>query len=183
MTDSTIKGVIDAWYKTNIEGTPAESLLEDTVWCNDRSVTDKTYTLSHSTATYFSPRTRYETTLGVPSLLCNQQIDSFTVEVENGNGDLDYPIGLITMDESLLAGKSTINYLSFGQSASGEFFWSMSPGTFVGGVCKHMVIRTNTLGIIFSVTHSYGVRPSISLKNSATISGGNGSYATPYLIG
>lgn len=39
--DSNIKTKIDKWYEENILETKYESMLEDTVWCNDRSlVTD-----------------------------------------------------------------------------------------------------------------------------------------------
>ena len=36
--DSTIKTMVDKWYEENLKGTEAERLIEDTVYCNDRSI-------------------------------------------------------------------------------------------------------------------------------------------------
>lgn len=38
LEDSEMKRVIDAWYESNIKDTKYESMLEDTVFCNDRSI-------------------------------------------------------------------------------------------------------------------------------------------------
>ena len=35
--DSTLKGVVDAWYKTNIADKGYGSAVSDTLFCNDRS--------------------------------------------------------------------------------------------------------------------------------------------------
>jgi len=45
--DSTIKEVIDDWYEANILNTKYESMLEDTVWCNNRNVTSDTYSIDN----------------------------------------------------------------------------------------------------------------------------------------
>jgi len=192
LTDSTIKGVIDAWYKTNIEGTPAESLLEDTEWCNDRSVTSATYSLenyanSTNSNFYFSAQTRWsETTPKVPSLTCSKEIDRFTVSRENGNGDLDYPIGLLTVDEIIMVGAisdstSGTTYLKI----PARKFWSLSPKEFGWGanaLAFYVFFGCGVNNGYVSVSDS-GVRPSISLSKSTTISGGDGSYKSPYIIG
>lgn len=38
LNDSDIKKKIDSWYEANIKDTKYESMLEDTVYCNDRSI-------------------------------------------------------------------------------------------------------------------------------------------------
>ena len=41
IADSTIKGVVDAWYKTNIEDKGYGNAVSDTLFCNDRSIPGK----------------------------------------------------------------------------------------------------------------------------------------------
>ena len=38
LKDSTVKSVLDDWYEKNIKGKIDDGFLEDTVWCNDRSI-------------------------------------------------------------------------------------------------------------------------------------------------
>jgi len=191
LKDSTIKGIVDDWYEANIKGKPEESLLEDTIWCNDRSVISETYSIENYTngtnsEFNFAAATRmYEnrSTTGVtPSLACTRDMDKFTVDSENGNGDLDYPIGLLTADEINLAGHPyqslQTTYLTL---ASGAYRWSLSPFNFLNGFAFSFYVNAGNLFNNY-VGDSRGARPSVSLSKSATISGGNGEFATPYII-
>jgi len=194
LKDSTIKGVVDAWYEVNIKGKSEESLLEDTIWCNDRSVISETYSIESmangtNSQFYFAAYTRlYENrnTTGVtPSLVCNRDMDKFTVESSNGNGDLDYSIGLLTADEINLAGhpygSSQTTYLTL---RSGGDFWSLSPNRFSNVYAYTYVFTLNSDNFnSFYVSYSSGARPSVSLGLGATITGGNGSYQSPYIVG
>jgi len=185
---STIKSVLDNWYKANIKGKPEESLLEDTVWCNDRSVISETYTIdnyaTNSNKFYFSAYTRLnENATITPSLSCARDVDKFTVDAVNGNGDLNYPIGVLTADEINLAGHlytgTQTTYLAL---SAGATQWSLSPHSFSGGVNHMFYLNSGTFSSDEGGFSSYGARPSISLKNNATISGGNGSFSEPYII-
>jgi len=191
LKDSTIKGVVDDWYEANIKGRSEESLLEDTVWCNDRSVISETYSIenyaTNSNVFYFAAYTRlYEninTRTVTPSLACSRDMDKFTVDSVNGNGDLDYPIGLLTADEINLAGhplvgSSQTTYLSL---SSGGYQWSLSPG-FVDGRAVAFYVYVGELYAIY-VNDSRGARPSVSLGLGTTITGGDGSYQSPYRVG
>jgi len=198
-TDSTIKGVIDDWYEENILGKPEESLLEDTVWCNDRSVISETYSIenysnNHNTF-YFATYTRLSENYNTPSLVCNRDMDKFTVDSINGNGDLDYPIGLLTADEMVMAG-SAVDGNSYGipsyldmylMEMTIEFIhsWSLSP-TMLGTAASYIYIYSAILSGLFdgnaTDTAIAGARPSISLNNSATVSDGVGSFETPFII-
>ena len=187
LKDSTIKGVVDNWYKANILGKPEESLLEDTIWCNDRSVISETYTIENYATNYminFAARTRLgENTTVTPSLVCSRDMDKFTVDSANGNGDLDYPIGLLTADEINLAGhsssSSTITYLRL---SSGAYQWSLSPYSFFDGSTVGFDVFSGRLGGDY-VRNSYGARPSVSLGLGAHVTGGNGTFEIPYLVG
>lgn len=105
--NSTTSGTIDYWYYNNIEQKGYSDYLEDTIWCNNRSI----YQLNGwdpdggNTRRYLyfnSYESAYNTY--IPSLSCSREVDRFTVSEENGNGDLDYPVGLLTADEIMLAG-------------------------------------------------------------------------------
>ena len=175
-TDSTIKARIDAWYKVNM--TSYTSQLEDTVFCNDRS-----YTVSDSNL-FYGAITRLVTNK-MPILKCQNTKDKFTVEVSNGNGNLTYPVGLITVDEMAYAGgvygtSSTNNsfYLY-----NGDYQWSLSMSysndSYVFGFTldspgniANLTVRTNR-----------GVRPVLALKAGTAIMGGLGTATNPFIVG
>jgi len=188
LKDSTIKGVVDDWYEANIKGKPEESLLEDTIWCNDRSVISETYSIENmangtNTSFNFAAYTRLEeNATKTPSLVCSRDMDNFTVDSANGNGDLDYPIGLLTADEINLAGhpynSSQTTYLTL---TSGGLQWSLSPGNWLGNAYS---LYLNS-GILYlgNVLSGSGARLSVSLGLGTTITGGDGSYQSPYIVG
>ena len=101
--DLKVKLLVDEWYESNILVKTEESLLEDTIWCVDRSVISSTYTIENYATNnefYFAAFTRlYENATKRPSLLCARDVDKFTVNSSNGNGDLTYPVGMLTADE------------------------------------------------------------------------------------
>ena len=123
---SDVRNVIDEWYGNNMTG--YTHYLEDTVWCNDRSIKDlggwsKEGKLSDKLI--FNANHRVAGS-GEISLTCSNPNDRFTTLQENGNGTLDYPIGLLTLDEGALAGyawyEESDTYLS-----NGQVWWTMSP--------------------------------------------------------
>jgi len=192
--DSNIKQVIDAWYFANIDGKSEESLLEDTVWCADRSITSATFTpenyVTNDTQFVFGAMTRLaeymmDPSLSIsPSLTCNRDIDKFTVDGANGNGDLTYPIGMLTADEILMAGNTlyqgnpVITYLSIPT----HVFWALSPSAFDDGSALSFFVRAGALGNDFVDVSDHGVRPSVSLGFGAYVTSGNGTFETPYRI-
>jgi len=200
--DSNIKTVIDDWYQSNIEGTVAENLLEDTVWCADRSVTSTTYSIDNYVANHsmfrYSAYTRLieplwdedwnfimPTTPIEPSLSCARDIDKFTVDRANGNGDLTYPISMLTADEFALAGNVYVDgidlvttYLTLPNAIWGAF-WALSPNDFSGGNAFVVLLYPNGMGSDL-IINWYGVRPSVSLGLGAQLQGGDGSFASPY---
>ena len=202
--ESTIKKYIDSWYKANFDE-KATNKLEDTVFCNDR--TTKAYdanTIGNTILSSFGDlgyeqnATLYEAMHRVsyysknpnPSLACRNANDKFTVKTENGNGKLTYPVGLITLDEAVLAGfntyysntsdyKDTTNYLY----TNGDY-WTFSPASMSTDGSTHvsLVISKGLVGddFVYSVN---GVRPVISLANDTLVSlSGIGTSGSPYLV-
>ena len=213
--ESTIKKYIDNWYSQNFDGTTT-SKLEDTVFCNDRST--KAYDANTIVSTGFSyygalgygknatfygaaHRASYNSTNPNPSLACLNENDKFTVESKNGNGKLTYPVGLITLDEAVLAGFNTYysnendykdytNYLY-----TNSVYWTFSPlsmdtdskgnaGIYGGAKVGFVNIGSYYSGsyVDYGIVHySYGVRPVVSLA-SRTIVTGEGTSANPYVV-
>ena len=190
-TDSTIKAYIDTWYETNIESESNnkhyEKYLEDTVWCNDRSVA--------STSGYGAYGRLI--TNKTPSLECPNKVDKYTLMSSkanykaelNGNGYLKYPIGLLTADEVAMAGavynmQNASYYLYTGQD-----FWLLSPYYWDSSrAFEFYVYNTGGLdGTDYFVYYSgNGVRPSVSLKPGTEITacsdGVAGMVACPYKV-
>ena len=199
--DSTIKGVIDTWYENNMTSYTLQ--LEDTVWCNDRSiVTDlansnggnySSYTtLGYGTnKTVYGPASRVGINVSnpTPTLKCVQDNDKFTVDVSNGNGTLTYPVGLITADEMAYAG-GKYRSSSYSENRSfylftGSSFWTLSPYTFDGSDAFEITLNFGDLNgtLVGAVIVYIGVRPSVSLQPGIAMTGGSGTAADPFVIG
>ena len=202
--DSTIKTSLDNWYNNNIKGTTDEQYVADAIYCNDRTrVTDTDkmteldeYWVMTSTGegygtkvTYygFLNRTAGDNSSVTPSLKCEQLNDKFTKSSSLGNGKLDNPIGLITLDEMVYAGSylymddTSVNDETYLYNGS-NWYWSMSPFVFYGGHAN--VGYGDEEGAIsgYNVRNSRGaVRAVISLSSGA-LKYGNGTSINPYRV-
>ena len=180
---STIKTAIDTWYQTNM--TSYTSMLEDTPFCNDRSIgrlngwdPNGGRTTSYL---YFSPYNRVYTTY-TPSLTCTKN-DSFTVsETSTGNGKLTYPVGLLTSDEAMLAGGKNPTSNSTYYLYTGQYYWLGSAGGWRNNYA--FGVGVNSAGYLSDSDLEYaaGGRPVVSLKPGTQFSGGDGTSTDPYTV-
>ena len=199
---STILTNLETWYINNLAS--YESMLADTIWCNDKS-TFTTYTSGSTYGTglgYGTNQTGYgaynriyggnAASYASPSLICPNdnnggKLSKFTVsDTVNGNGNLTYKIGLITVDELAFAGYSTSNNntTTYLQENAMSTWWSLTPSYFSVSYAAVSVYTVKGSGGYFSsvtVGSTYGVRPSISLKPSTNVTG-NGSSENPYIV-
>ena len=118
-----------------------------------------------------------------PNLLCNNN-DKFTVNTDKGNGDLKYPIALLTVDEAALAGgkSGVMNYNYY--LWTGQTYWTMSPAYFIlynAYSTLHAVYSTGLLSS-FGPTSTYGVRPVLNLSSDVLYSSGTGTEEDPYIV-
>ena len=202
--NSTIKKYIDNWYSQKFDE-DVTSKLEDTVFCNDRST--KAYDANTIGNTHYSSygdlgygknatfygaahRASYYSNNPNPSLTCLNNNDKFTVNVKNGNGKLSYPVGLITLDEAVLAGfntyysntsdyQDTTNYLY-----TNSIYWTLSPVMVLADGRADVGFVTGT-GYVRDryVYNVYGVRPVVSLKSKTLIeSTGDGTSENSYVV-
>ena len=202
--ESTIKKYIDNWYSQNFDETTTNK-LEDTVFCNDRSTKaydantiGDTSMSSYGNLGYGKNKTLYGAAHRAsyylknpnPSLVCQNDNDKFTVDSKNGKGKLSYPVGLITLDEAVLAGfntyysntsdyKDTANYLY-----TNSHYWTFSPvmlndhgNADVGLVCSTGYVSNDY------VFYAYGVRPVVSLADGTLVNpNGDGTSTNPYVV-
>ena len=183
--DSEIKTTIDTWYKNNM--TDYTSQLEDTVFCNDRSYDvsksgwNKDYS-NNGNFLYFNSRQRRSSYK--PTLVCTNNNDKFTVEKSNGNGALEYPVGLLTADEMMYAGgRNNIDNLSF-YLYTGKYYLALTPAHFAYMSASEVGLGNTGYLSNYNITVSYVVRPSVSLQPGiAMTGGGSGTAADPFVIG
>ena len=188
-TDSTIKGVIDTWYQTNLL-TNFDNYIEDTVYCNDKeevTVQEKTQIETAQNSAYdklYKSVARVMNT--TPSLTCTNNADKYTKSSSIGNGKLTYPVGLLTMDEIWIAGvgleklngiwaNPTSYYLD-----NGNYWWALSPGGFDSLALVWFAGPDAGLSGDGIVGNGGGARPAISLKPGQNFDYGNGTGANPY---
>ena len=190
-TSSTIKGnnttsgTLDYWYYTNIDQTGYGDYIEDTVYCNDRSIynlngwnPDGGRTTSYL---YFGAYGRLSANK-TPSLECPRDKDKFTQSTSNGNGALDYPVGLLTADEVALAGGKSGSSNSSYYLNTGQVYWLLSPYSFYDYYANGFCVNSGGRPSSTSVYNTYGARPVVSLRPGITISDGEGSTSDPYVI-
>ena len=191
---SIVHTTVDNWYRDNM--TAYTSSLEDTIWCNDRSLHDvggwgKNNDVAEITGEQdgkmvFNANYRVFVT-GEPDINCANKNDAFTADDEvNGNGSLDYPVGLMTADEAVLAGFSWYKHDSVSDNYlnNGKGWWLMSPSL----VSANSVYVGVAYSVVDNVTPVYisnglgGVRPMISLKKGFRIQSGEGTSSKPFIL-
>ena len=169
-TNSTMKTGIDAWYKRYMTG--YTSKLEDTIFCNDRSISNlggwNPNGGSVTTNLYFK---NYNSN---SDLSCTNTTDKFSLS--NTKAKLTYPVGLLTYPETYLLNNSNIR-------KTGKVFWLGSPNIFYYDYPA--VRRVYTTGDNES-SHvgntASGLRPAVSLATGTEYTSGSGSMADPYVV-
>ena len=190
---STIKTYVDNWYKNNLTAY-TKYLSKDAVYCNDRNLASgQTYSTSTTNLFNYASFERIYTNKQ-PTYNCTNMGDAFSVN--NTSAKLDYPIGLMSIDELSYAGGQastdlTVPYAWYYTNADKESsygsagFWSLSPfywsgsRSFVWGVYGSDLPGYLGNGVVGS---SDAVRPSVSLLSCNLISRGNGSPENPYEV-
>ena len=183
INDSTIKTYLENWYKTNIADKNYATYVVDNIFCNDRSFSSENTgtgtgkTLSNYAAGYTS-KTR--------AFTCPNKNDTFTQnDTTNGNGMLTYPVGLISVDEAVLAGgysSANSNYYLY----TGQLYWTMSPNYYDNIndnlACNRYINSNGTVLYAYVNDHvdtKNGVKPVINLK-SDVLKNGDGTLKNPY---
>lgn len=190
ITDSSIKTVLDTWYRDNLMG--YDGFIADTTYCNDRSVYEGTGIGSDDTSYNYVQRISTLT----PTLKCTNKNDKFTISSSIGNGKLTYPIGLPTADEIWMSGVNANSSALTSYIENNIAFWTMTPYEYNNNTYMAIystsnnsattIDRINTAKSRSNVPIDFnsnfiGIRPVISVHPSGLI--GNGTMDDPFNIG
>ena len=199
---SVIKKYIEDWYNSNLTG--YTSILETSAgFCNDRTLGSSTtwtsplsdsslvqvYKSTGATAYYFGAYVRNTSNTRPPTLTCNRGVvDTYSTTTDTGNGQLTYPIALLTADEVAFAGSGgseisngpTYNFNSFIHSKNK--FWLLSPSDRQGSPQVFYLDSTGKLNKNSVNYTPYGVRPVISLNHDVEYTSGTGTATNPWVV-
>ena len=191
INDSTIKKVLDEWYQNNLLQY-ANKVDGNAGFCGDRTSSTNNNSIDNQggkskDTTYYGSHIRYYgQSNGRPTYECRDS-DLYTlVGSSGGNKSLNYPIGLISMDEVWYAGGyQTINknyYL-----CSGESYYTMSPNYYQLGGGEAIIFAIGPDGnlshhSVFPSDTGMSIRPVINLCSDVIISSGTGTITAPYII-
>ena len=170
---SAVKKVVDNRYKTNILDKGYDNKIADTGYCNDMS--------KKSTNAFGAWNRLYDNKN--PTLKCANKVSDLLFK---SNNKLTYPVGLLMQDEASFAGGvNNIEYRDYYLN-TGKWYWTMTPTFFGNSVAFVGRVGNGTLGGDLSETivsrSSGGVRPVLNLKAEVTITSGDGTLSSPYVI-
>ena len=192
-TSSIIKTANDNFFNTKLT-TYTNYLDYNAGFCGDRSTLNVQEGVgTNSAITYYAGNTRFQR--GTPSIKCPNSLDYYTVSnASTGNKALTYPVGLVTLDEIVLAGNAstyydrkqwaTPSYNSFLMGGPG--FWIMTPsGFFYLFGFQQALAMGYEIGAVGEIgetytNHASGLRPVINLKSTLKFTGG-GTKESPYI--
>ena len=185
---STILTNLETWYTNNLK--TYESVIDDNVWCNDKTnVTDTSYDpwgITPNGKGYAKNVTYYGATQRLVSKNGNAGGTGPSLKCTGELSKINSKVGLITADELALAGYAfnignTTTYLQ--ENATDTYWWSLSPINFNGSNAYVWSVVGSLGGLYnYSVRNACGLRPSISLVSSTTISSGTGTSEDPYVV-
>ncbi len=201
--DSTIKTFIDKWYEDTLLTNYDKYISKTAIYCNDRSVPNNNY----STSSHFEYGSLKRISNNKkPTYKCGGNTsdglfestqavaDKFSVSTESGgNGQLKYPIALMTADEVAFAGGLIYNNLNnpytwYYTNSKGEsiirhyWWWTMSPSYWDVSTKASSFVNGEGFNDMQPIHDDYySVRPSLSLSSCVKVSG-TGTSDEPYEV-
>ncbi len=157
---STIKGVVENWYKTNILDKGYDGKIADTGYCNDMT--------KKSTSDFGAYDRLYNNK--IPTLKCPDKANDL---LSKSNNKLTYPIALLTDDEASFAGGNyTPNDNYYLYVRPGSWYWTMTPAYWDGS--RVHVGRVYSVGYLGSST--------VNTVTNVLITSGDGTLSSPFVI-
>ena len=201
--DSTIKTVIDTWYENNLLSNYDKYISKTAIYCNDRSVGSGNFSSTYFNGAFTRLQTNY-----APSYKCGENgkgtlfestqaiEDKFSASTEGGgNGQLSYPIAMMTADEIAFAGgkiSSEGRLQWYYQNSAGKTvtssnsWWLLTPYSYQDYTMRifNVTGERGLSGFLGpdEASRSYYVRPALSLKACVKYSSGNGTPTSPYEV-
>ncbi len=202
-TSSTIKGTLENWYTTYMNG--VDSQIVDNIFCYDRSLATAGYQSSHfgsangsytgtglgTSATLYGTAARITASSSSkaaggtgPDLMCPSKEDAYTVDdTTNGNGALSKKVGLLTADEAVMAGLAFEENASSNYLNTDSYYWLGSPFGYASPFISAYMWYVYSSGILNNnyVNNTLGVRPVVYLSSNNKITG-TGTWDDYYVV-
>ena len=203
-SDSNVKSpiidVLNDWYKKTFIPSADNSInytdfiSKNTIFCNNKtSYLDTNYYQSKELAPIFLRTNNYNiyndaNIINTVNFKCENMNDRYGVN----EGNLTYPVGLLTAQDIILAG----GYLDVegdqyhggpdGVTTNESYFlyssvpyWTMSP---ISNDGKMLYVDASGTLKAASATSTYAIRPVISLNQAIVIARGSGTANDPYIV-
>lgn len=196
INDSYFKQKLDDWYERFILNTEYEKYVIDDSFYNDRTIL-RDYSKVTSTDTfeglgYGTHTTLYESagrssslakTLS-PTYKVNNTNDSFSVSSTNGNGKLNYPIGMLTADELVYAGVTNDASNKSWLEAYKRFILTISPVGYYNNSMNFNALSGRVLKAYPSdfKDESVYVLPVLTISSDLHIVSGDGTSSSPFVL-
>ena len=147
------------------------SKLEDTIFCNDRSI--KALNGWNPNGGSVTSLLHFKNYSLNSDLSCTNTIDKFSLT--NTKAQLTYPVGLLTSSEAYMLNNNNIR-------KTGQGWWLASPYNFNNYNADERYVDATGYNSYNNVSGSFGLRPVISLKPGTEYVSGTGSMADPYVV-
>ena len=172
VNNSNIMTILDEWYKERFNGI---NVSNESIFCNNRKTNEFTINgVLYSKNGYGKTNTGYyDLNNGILSYYCPNKNDRFSVLNELSNKKLEYPVGLITVDEVLYSGEDSYLY--------SNNYWTMTPAYFDGSNAYNYMITKNKITASKVNTDNF-IRPVIALDKNILLESGDGSITSPYIV-
>ncbi len=172
--DSAMKSYLENWFRNKMLAYK-DYLDENTVYCNDRSITQiggwsNTGSIIANSSSYLNFT---NDSVLVTDLSCTKNTDKFSVG--NSAAKLNYPVGLATAPEMNIIANATLK-------TTGQFFWLVSPRYFYNSLANERYVNLSGSMSATIVNNPHGARPVIVLKDGTEFISGSGSLSSPYII-
>ena len=194
-TDSTIKKFIDTWYEKNLLSNYDKYISKAAIYCNDRSIKDKD---NFSLPTRDSVGAYIRKESASPSYKCGVDKDNNLIEstqavadkfsastTGGGNGQLKYPIALMTVDEISFASISSTRWYNTNSNSNSDLnnigWWLLSPSSYNLSSQVYNIGSTGAMNDTTKPNEFYAVRPVISLASCVKVTG-SGTTTDPYIV-
>ena len=173
--NSAIKGVIDSWYESNLLAL-GSYLDNNSVYCNDRTITSyggwATNGSTENVENYLQFKYYSSPSKTAAALVCSNVTDRFSKT--NAKAELTYPVGLLSEAERAM--------MYSGFARTGQTWWLGSPYSFGSYYARGRHVDSSGGNGATDVYSAYGLRPAIVLAPGITISSGDGTYNSPYIV-
>ncbi len=177
------------WFSENLmEEYQAGYIDKNAGFCGDRTAYDYSTKVRNDNLGTGTQKTYYggyirTLSLHEPTFLCeDKEHDLYTSrEASEGTKSLEYPIGLVTIDEQVYAGNNWSGSNKKDYLYNNQYYWTMSPYNFNGSNASVFDVDNSGFLNYSFVDSPRGLRPVLNLV-SGTLTSGDGTATNPFTV-